>query len=742
MSEAKYDLVINRMPEGADAEALKKHISTVCKLAPAAVDMAIGELMTGLRKAVLVRKHLPQPVAEELKAALESIGLVCTLIAPLGLVAREVTVEKKEYVCPACDHRQPYTDVQDDAPCANCGVIRSKYLNNEQTRKAIERERRLREARKQIEIEQHLREEDAREQEQIEARVRKQLGRERGTNRITRVAGVLRSTSVPARAAGAILLIGVFSSAYLLRAKLEEDADAKVASGPVPTALSVVPDGATDQHAPGESAASASRGKVSGNGGPGTVSHSPQSDVKSEVSIHVSSGDGKGGPGSHVETGLSTDSAGGLKGTPVGAVVAVGVAVGERFDTMLSTVTTEPPGAGGDTTGGNHDASTLSRGGVSTATPDIPSIGSVPSMALTGGATGIGLSEARSGWRATMQQALNVARNIGNASERAKSLAVLASVYIEMGDIRAAEETSAEAMHATTSIEVTDDFAGALSKVTKARSELWTAIALSQRDGADGAGIPEGVIRAMETARSIPGIADRTAGLSNVAKYLALAGHASQAEVLFKELLVAARDMADVGKSMSTRADIAGDLVEVGNIESARGIGDRMWEDAKRIADVRERVEALSTIAVTVSAWEGGMTRAEELLAEVRRLGEAFVDPTQRARVKEAITLKRVQSLSLHAGVLAAAGKENDARSALEEAMSLVDKIADPADRVVALGSIVEGQGAKPVRRSTARLLTVDPRIDEAVSKEHESGASREYSSGSGLKEEMPLTKK
>jgi hypothetical protein len=136
MSEAKYDLVINGMPKGADAKALKKHISTVCKLAPAAVDMAIGELIAGVRQAVLVRKHLPQSVAEELKAALESKGLLCALVAPLGLVAREVTVEKKEYVCPACDHRQPYTDVQDDAPCANCGVIRSKYLKNEQTRKA------------------------------------------------------------------------------------------------------------------------------------------------------------------------------------------------------------------------------------------------------------------------------------------------------------------------------------------------------------------------------------------------------------------------------------------------------------------------------------------------------------------------------------------------------------------------------------------------------------------------------
>lgn len=735
MSESKYHLVINGMPQGADAEALKKHISTVCRLAPAAVDMAIGELMAGARKAVLVRKHLPQPVAEELKAALESKGLLCTLMAPLGLVAREVTVEKKEYICPACDHRQPYTDVQDDAPCAKCGVIRSKYLKNEQTRKAIERERRLREARKQNEIEQHLREEDARERQQIEARVRRQLARERRANAITRAAGFVRDISV-SRVAGMILLIGMFPVAYLLHANSAEDIDAKATSGPLPTASSVVPDGAADQHAPGQSAASASRSKVTGSGGPGTVSLGAQSrGVESQVSIHLSSGDGKESPGSHLDTGLSTESAGGLKGTPVGAAVAVG----ERFDTRLSAVTTEAPGAGGDTTGGNHDAPTLGR---AAATSDIPSIGSVPSMALTGGATGIGLSEGKSGWRATMQQALNIARNIGNASERAKSFAVLASVYTEVGELRAAEETSAEATHATTSIEVTEDFAGALSKVTKARSELWTAIALSQRDGEDDAGIPEGVIRAMETARSIPGIADRTAGLSNVAKYLALAGHASQAEVLFKELLLAAGDMADVGKSMSVRADIAGDLVEVGNIEAAQGIGDRMWEDAKRIADIRERVEALSAIAVTVSAWEGGMTRAEELLAEVQGLAEAFVDPTERARVMEAMTLKRVQSLSLHAGVLAAAGKENNARSALEQAMGLVDKIADPADRVVALGSIAEGQGTKPVRRSTARLLTVDPRIDEAVSREHERGASRASSSESRLKEEMPLAKK
>ncbi len=153
MSEPRYDLVLKGIPSGVELEPVKVRVAVLCKVSPAALDIAIGELLAGLRKTVTVRKNLPQAVAQQLKASLESMGLACTLEVPLGLVAREVKVERKEYACPACDHRQPYTEAEDDAPCSACGVIRSKYLKNENMRKAIERERRLREVKKQNEIE-------------------------------------------------------------------------------------------------------------------------------------------------------------------------------------------------------------------------------------------------------------------------------------------------------------------------------------------------------------------------------------------------------------------------------------------------------------------------------------------------------------------------------------------------------------------------------------------------------------
>lgn len=734
MSESRYDLVINGTPNGADAEDLKQHVSTVCKLAPAVVDIAIGELMAGLRKTVVLRKHLPQAVAQQLKVSLETRGLVCTLVAPLGLVALEISVEKKEYVCPACDHRQPYTDAQDDAPCANCGVIRSKYLKNEQTRKAIERERRLRQIKKQNEVEQQLRDEDQRDKEKIEATVRKQLGRERRVDSINRVVGLLRATSVPARMATAILLIGALPLAYLVRANYAESDDAKVTSGHSPEGGSIVLNGTVNRNTSGAPASSASRSNDSGGGGPETVSLGAGSGVDSEVAIHISSGGGTEDTSSKVGARSDAD-----EGVPAGSLGAEG-ASREHLDTSRSTVATASPRNAGGGPGAKPDALSLSAGTASTGTPERPGSGSEPKTVLSGGPVGIASSEGESGWRGTMQHALSVAKGIEDASERSKSLGVLASVYTEMTDTRAAENALAEAMESATSSDIMLDYAGALGKIAKARCELWAVTVLSQRN--ERGSVPLGVTKAIETARTISGARDRVDGLSNIAKYLALAGQAYQAEMLFKEAFNAAGGMANVGESMSARGDIAQDLVDAGDVESAQALADRMWEDALRIVDVHERVEALGAVAVTVSAWEGGVIRAEELLAEVQRLGGAIVDSAERARVTEAMTLKRVQILSLRAGVLAAAGKENDARSALEHAMGLVDKIAAPGDRIVALGSIVKGQGSQPVRRSTTRLLTVDLRMDEAAPGKHASGTSSAYPAGSRFKEETPLAKK
>ncbi|MGH8524393.1 MAG: hypothetical protein ACREXY_09305, partial [Gammaproteobacteria bacterium] len=607
------------------------------------------------RKTVVVRKHLPQAVAEQLKVSLETRGLVCTLVAPLGLVAREISVEKKEYVCPACDHRQPYTDAQDDAPCANCGVIRSKYLKNEKTRKAIERERRLREIKKQNEIEHDLRDEDGREKEQIEAKVRQQLGRERRLGRITRVAERCRRISIPTRIATGLLLMCVVSAVYLVGANDAKNDDTKLASEQVPTVVAVDRDGAADRSTSGQPTAGPGGKNDSGSGMPTTVPLGVESGVDSKVVIHLSSGDGKASPSRDVDAMSDTTNAEGVTAGSFGT----GAARADQSDSNRSTVTTALTDEAGGIAGSTPDASPLGSAEGSTVTPGKAGSSPAPAAVVAGGSAGMRSFEEESGWRGTMNHALIVANGIGDASERAKSLGVLASVYTEMGDTKAAEHTLTEAMEAATSSDVTRNLGGALGKIAKARSELWAVRALSRRNGEWDGSVPEGVTTAIETARGIQRVGDRAAGLSNIAKYLALAGQASQAETLFREALSAAGAMTNATETINLRADVSVDLVEAGDMESARRLPDRMWADAVRIADVPERAEALSAIAATVSAREEGMVRAEELLTEAYRLGEKIADSAERTRVREAIDLQRAQSLSRRAGVLAAAGRDN-----------------------------------------------------------------------------------
>ncbi len=708
MSESRYDLVLNGIPNGIDIDPLKQHMSTLCQVSPAALDLALGELMAGVRKAVILRKRLPVADAEQLKAALETNGLACMLVASLGLVPREVTVEKKEYVCPACDHKQPYTEAQDDAPCANCGVIRSKYLKNENTRKAIERERRLREIKKQNEIEQHLRDEEAREKKQIAETARKQIGRERRLDAANRLIGRWRAMSGPYRAGCIILLLAAFPAAYFLPIYDTGNHETKPISVE-PQKNNLVGGGAAEQYASQAPTQGHRPETARESDSPESLSHDALPRVESAQPINITLGNGTGTSGRAADLAPDAENMESLVPGPVTVEEpgAIALTSGE------STAATVEASENGAQEGVREEPNPTSE--VSTGANGNRDSGSVSTKILDSDGSEISVGGENSGWRGTMHHALSIARGIEDASERAKWLAVLASVYTEMADTEAAQDTLADAIKAVTAGDIARDLTGALSKIAKAKSEVWAVKSLAQRKREEGQPASDAVTVALETARTIPGALDRAVALGTIAKHLALSGQASHAKVVFTEAFGVARVLASKGERVSALGDIAWDLAEAGDMESAQWIADRMREDAETIVNVQERVTALGALAVTASSWERGMATVQELLSESSRLAQGILDPSERGRVTDTMTISMIQSLSRGASILTAAGKNDEARAKLEHAANLVGKIKAPGDQIAALASIVKAHVGMPGRQPGVRLLDVKEKAQEVA---------------------------
>lgn len=696
MSEQLYDLVIDGVDKAGDIAAIKQQISTVCQLSQAAVDRAITELLAGLRRAVVVKKNLPKPVAEQLKAILEQKGLKCRLAEPLGLIPVEVTVEKKEYVCPACDHRQPLTEVGEDAQCANCGVVKSKYLKYEKARKTIEREKRLIEAKEQYELEKQSQDENLRQEKEIASRVRKQ----HRLNSVRGFTGFIRANSVLAKATAIILTIGTIPLSYLVYHNYNKGEDVEQKREQAINAVS-----APEQLPPDESVhiSEKPQGVDSPGDGPAQVALSIESGVAGPVSIDMAVGGIPSGSGDEVSEGSGSE----MSGEVTGASLASDDAAEEQTGTGHSEVATEISGEAGHKTKGLTDSGEHTAAEESTPTEVTTgdSDATVPSSVSQSRVSDKGDLDAKIASRQTLANAVSVASGVADAGGRAIALGAIASLQTQMGHITAAQETLMQAREVVKTGGSTADYTAAINEVAKASCELSAAIALSQQNG-DNRSSQQALAGAIEAAKGIAGMHERVAALSTIAKYMAQAGQFPAAQKLFNEVFAITTTITSRHEYVGALGDIAANLLEAGDMASAQQVINEMWDNAKRISNIQDRLAAFSVVAAKMSASEGGTATAQQLLTDVYKVAEGIEDPDERASLLDTINTSRVQSLSKVAGRLAQSGDGNGAHKTFEQAMSAAAKIKNTGQKIGALASIAKEEASVPVRKAQGKLLT------------------------------------
>ncbi len=536
----------------------------------------------------------------------------------------------------------------------------------------------------------------------MEAAVRTRLGKEPRADTPKRWIDRWRAMSAASRAASMALVVVVFPVAYLMQANDGQELDATATSDEPPKGSPVARNAS-----PQAASASIASGSRPTKKAEGTV---PAKDSRAVPAIAI--------PAESLKVELASNAGASITTAHAASDAQAGPSPSAMAGNDPEDIDHSLTGGDGITTGTGLDGESS----VAEVSPETSSPGAqlspIPTSTkqgeslatttpATAGSAGTNVERGDTPWRGTMRRALSLARGAGDPGERATALAALAGVYADMQDTKAAEDTLAEALQAVTSTDIARDLTAAISTIAKVKNALWAVKALSQTASGEGANGLDAVTPALEAARQIPELHDRAVCLGTIAKHLAWSGQPSHAKAVFTEAFGVARILDSKAASITAVGEIAWDLAEAGDMEAAQELAARMREDAKTIAKAHERVTALGAVAVIASSWEREMAKAQELLSESSRLAEGILDPSERARITDTMTISMIQSLSRGARILTSAGKNDEARAKLEHAAELVGRIKAPGDQVRALASIAEAHVGMRAGQPGARLLDV-----------------------------------
>lgn len=172
MSEAKVDVKIERLVDGADMQEVIAKIASAFNRDTDAFKARLQQSIEIPETATALQKGVSREAAEQACKKLENLGLKCKIEEQLSI---NFEVIQPKFLCPACGHEQQPTQGGDDV-CSECGVVASKYAANASKAKIYDSEKRRLENQRQVQEQDAQDAQERKQEEALRDQIREQLG--------------------------------------------------------------------------------------------------------------------------------------------------------------------------------------------------------------------------------------------------------------------------------------------------------------------------------------------------------------------------------------------------------------------------------------------------------------------------------------------------------------------------------------------------------------------------------------